>query len=79
MAGQSKAKYKKDHLPLEGLECRMSKSFRQKLHDFKCEYLSFHSVYGLETLRIYLYSPSLCASQVLTKSKIGQKIWLASL
>ena len=74
VSGQSRAKYKQHHLPLAGLECRNSKSSGQKLHAFKCEYLSFHTVYGLETLRIHLYSPSLCASQVLIKSKIyGQK------
>ena len=52
VAGQSKAKYKKHHLPLEGLEFRNSKFSRQKLHAFKCEYLSFFTVYELETLRI---------------------------
>ena len=75
MTGQSKAKYKQHHLPLEGLECRNSKSSPQKLQAFKCEYLNFHTVYGRGTLRIYLYSPP-GASQVLIKSEIWPKMWL---
>ena len=43
---------------------------------FGCKYLSFHAVYGLETLRIYLYSPSLRACKVLDNSEIQQKNWL---
>ena len=79
VSGQSRAKYKQHHLPLAGLECRNSKSSRQKSHAFKCEYLSFHTVYGLETLRIHLYSSSLCASQVLITSALWPKIWLEGL
>ena len=44
---------------VEWSQCRNSKSSRQKLHSFLCEYLSFHTVYEFETLRMYLYSPSL--------------------
>ena len=51
----------------ECLECRNSKSSRQRLHTFECECLSFHPVYGRETLIICLYSPSLCACKVLRK------------
>ena len=49
---------------VECLECRNSKSSRQKSNSFKCEYISFHTVYELETLRIYLYSPSLRTGKV---------------
>ena len=47
---------------------------RQKLHAFKCEYLSFHTD-KLETLRIYLYSssPFLRAGKVFSKSEIWPK------
>ena len=62
-------------LALECLKCKNSKSFRQILHALKWEYLSFHTVYGLETLRIYLYSPSLWTGKVLSKSKIWPKMW----
>ena len=53
---------------VECLECRNSKSSCQKLHCFKCEYLSFYTVYELETLRTYCYSPSLRTGKVLNKS-----------
>ena len=61
--GQSKAKSKLHHKPVECLECRNSKSTRQKLSTFGCKYLNFYIIYGLETLRIYLYSPSLAHTQ----------------
>ena len=57
--GQSKAKYKLHHQYVECLQYRNSKSSLQKLHFFKCEYLSCYTVYELETLIIYSYSPSL--------------------
>ena len=62
-----KAKYKLHHQYVECLQYRNSKSSHQKLHFFKCEYLSFYTVYELETLRIYCYSPSLRTGWVLTK------------
>ena len=55
---------------VECLQCKSSKSSRQKLHCFKCEYLSFHTVYELETLRIYLYSLSLRPGKVQSESEI---------
>ena len=57
---------------VECLQCRNSKSFRQKLHS----YLSFHTVYELETLRAYLYSPSLRTGIVLSKFEFWPKIWV---
>ena len=51
--GQSKAKYKLQHKPVECLECKNSKSFSQNLHTSVCKYLSFHTVYGFETLGIW--------------------------
>ena len=64
---------------VECLQCRNSKSSHQKLYAFECEYLSFHTVYGLETQGIYLYSPSLRLCKVLSKSEIWPKIWLEGL
>ena len=64
---------------IECLQCRNGKSSRQKLHVFKCEYLSFHVVYGLEALRIHLYSPSLRAGKVLSKFDVWPKVWLEGL
>ena len=64
---------------VEYLQCRNSKASHQKLHAYKCEYLSFQTVYGLEILRVYFYSPSRCAGKVLSKSEIWLKIWLEGL
>ena len=62
------------HKSVECLEYRNSKFSRQKLHTFGCKYLSFHTVYGLKTLGIHLYSPSLRACKVWSRSeKFGQK------
>ena len=74
VTGQSKAKYKLNYLPIKCLECRNSKSDRLILHTFICEYLSFHTVYRLETLGIHLYNNSLIAYKVLDKSGIWPKI-----
>ena len=63
---------------VECLQCRNSISFCQKLHTFKCEYPSFHTVYELENLRIYFYSRSLRTGKVLSKSDIWPNIWLDS-
>ena len=64
---------------VEYLQCRNSKASHQKLHAYKCEYLSFQTVYGREILRVYFYSPSRCAGKVLSKSEIWLKIWLEGL
>ena len=61
------------------LQCRNSKSSRQKSNSFKCEYLCFHTVYKLDTLRIYLYSPSLCTGKVSINSELWPKVWLKGL
>ena len=61
---------------VECLECRNSKSSRQKLYTFGCKYLNFNTVYRLETFGIHLYSSPLRACKVLSKSKIWPKIWL---
>ena len=66
--GQSKSEYELHHWPVECLECRNNKSNR----------LTLHTVYGLDTLRIYLYSP-LLACNFLEKYEIRPKIWLEDL
>ena len=47
--------------------------FRLKITHFGCTYLSLHTVYGLDTLGIHLYSHSLLACKVLGKSDIWPK------
>ena len=37
----------------------------QKLPTFACEYLGFHTIYGLETLRTQFFSFSLLACKIL--------------
>ena len=74
--GQSKAKYKLHHQYVQCLQYKNSKSSRQKLHFFKCEYLSFYTVYELEILRIYCYSPGLSFDQIenLTKNLVRRPL-----
>ena len=74
LTGKSKTKYKLHNLLLVCLKCRNSNC--SKLHTFGCTYLSFHTIYRVETLRTHLYSPSLLALKILGKSEIRPKIWL---
>ena len=60
---------------VECLKCRNNRSNHLKLHTFGCKCLSFHTVYGFETLGIHLCSPSLLACKVLGKYEFGY-IWL---
>ena len=51
---------------------------QQRLHFFYM-YLSFYTIYELETLRVYCYSPSIHTGQILSKFEIWLKIWLEGL
>ena len=51
-------------------KCEYSKSNHLIVHTFGCKYLGFHTIYGLETLGIPMYSPSLLTCKVLGKSEM---------
>ena len=73
MTGQSKAKYKLHHLPIECLQCENAEFDQPKVRTFGYDYVDIHTVYRLKTPEICAYSPFLLVCKVLGKSEIWPK------